>query len=184
MNIWLLGLIIFLSRIIDVSIGTVRTINIVQGRIKIAFILGFIESIIWLIVLSAVLEKVIENTYLAILYAIGFSTGNAVGILLERKLAMGYTNFRVISSSNGYAIAEKIRNKGFRATVFEGWDGEKKVLEVYVVCERKSLPVIINLVKKIEPDAFYITEQVGIVSKMIRPMMVPATGWRAVAKKK
>ena len=184
MNIWLLGLIIFLSRIIDVSIGTVRTINIVQGRIKIAFILGFIESIIWLVVLSAVLEKVIENTYLAILYAIGFSTGNAVGILLERKLAMGYTNFRVISSSNGYAIAEKIRNKGFRATVFEGWDGEKKVLEVYVVCERKSLPVIINLVKKIEPDAFYITEQVGIVSKMIRPMMVPATGWRAVAKKK
>lgn len=184
MNIWLLGFLIFIARVTDVSIGTLRTISIVQGRIKIAFILGFFEVSIWLIILSAVLDKIIENPLLAFLYAIGFSTGNALGILIEKKLAMGYTNFRVISSSNGFRIAEKIRNEGFRVTVFEGWDGEKKVLEVYIVCERKSLPMLIQLVKEVEPDAFYITEHVGIVSKMIRPMMVPATGWRAVAKKK
>lgn len=184
MNIWLLAILIFTARIIDVSIGTLRTISIVQGRIKFAFILGFFEVSIWLLVLSAVLDKIIENPFLALLYAIGFSTGNAIGILIERKLAMGYTNFRIITSSNGNKIAEQIRNEGYKATIFAGKDGDKDVLEVYVVCDRKSLPRLINIVKNIEPDAFYITEQVGIVSKIFRPMMVPATGWRAIQKKK
>lgn len=132
-------------------------------------------------VLSAVLQKVIESPMLAFFYAVGFSTGNVVGILIEKKLAMGYTNLRIISSFNGKNIANRIREKGHKATIFEG---EGKVLEVYVVCERKAVPELINLVREIEPDAFYITEQVGIVSKMLRPMMVPATGWRSIHKKK
>ena len=184
MNIWILGIIIFFARIIDVSVGTLRTISIIQGRVKMAFILGFIEISRWLIVLSAVLQRVMESPLLAIFYAFGFSTGNVVGILLERKLAMGYTNFRIISSLNGRLIADRIRGEGYKATIFEGEGVDGKVLEVYVVCDRKSLPKLIKLVKEIEPNAFYITEQVGQVSKILRPMMVPATGWRATAKKK
>jgi len=184
MSIWVLGVIIFFARIIDVSVGTLRTISIIQGRSKMAFFLGFIEISMWLAVLSAVLKKVMENPMLAIFYAAGFSTGNVVGILIEKKLAMGYTNFRVITQTNGRIIAEQLREKGHSATIFEGEGKSGKVLEVYVVCERKALPEIIKIVREIEPNAFYITEQVGIVSKMIRPMMVPATGWRAIHKKK
>ncbi len=184
MNIWILGLIIFFARIIDVSVGTLRTIGIVQGRMKMAFFLGLIETSMWLLVLTAVLDKVMETPILAVFYAVGFSTGNVVGIAIEKKLAMGFTNLRVISMLNGRLIADKIRENGYRATVFEGEGKDSKVLEVYVVCERKALPKLIKIVKEIEPEAFFITEQVGIVSKMIRPMMVPATGWRAVHKKK
>lgn len=184
MNIWFLGLVIFFARIIDVSVGTLRTISIIQGRVGLAFTLGFIEISMWLAVLSTILPIVAETPLLAVFYALGFSTGNVVGILIERKLAMGFTNFRVISSLNGRKIAEKIREKGYRSTIFEGEGKDGKVIEVYVVCERKALPEIIRIVKEIEPTAFYITEQVGIVSKMLRPMMVPATGWRAIHKKK
>ena len=184
MNIWLIGILILCVRIIDVSIGTLRTISIIQGRTKMAFFLGFIEISMWLAVLSAVLPKVVETPILAIFYAFGFSTGNVVGILIEKKLAMGYTNFRVISTQNGRQIADQIREKGYTATIFEGEGKDGKVLEVYVVCERKALPELFNIVKKIEPNAFFITEQVGNVSKMLRPMMVPATGWRAIHKKK
>ena len=184
MSIWILGAIIFFARIIDVSVGTLRTISIIQGRTKMAFFLGLVEVSMWLAVLSAVLQKVMDNPMLAVFYAFGFSTGNVVGILIEKKLAMGYTNFRVISTLNGRNIAEKIRENGYRATIFEGEGKDGKVVEVYVVCERKALPELIGIVRKIEPDAFYITEQVGIVSKMLRPMMVPATGWRSIHKKK
>ena len=85
---------------------------------------------------------------------------------------------------NGRYIAEQIREKGYSATIFEGEGKTGNVIEVYVVCERKVLPEIISIVREIEPEAFYITEQVGIVSKMLRTMMVPATGWRAIHKKK
>ena len=184
MNIWLLGVIVFLARIVDVSVGTLRTISIVQGRTKIAFFLAIIEISVWLMVLSAVLPKVMETPFLGVFYAIGFATGNVVGILFEKKLAMGYANFRIITSAYAKEISKTLREKGFAVTTFEGEGKDGKVTEVYVACERKELPGLIKLVKEIEPDAFYIAEQAGFVSKIRRPTMVPSTGWRAVQKKK
>ncbi len=64
MNIWLLGILVFLARVVDVSVGTLRTISIVQGRTKIAFFLAFIETTVWLIVLSAVLPQVMHTPLL------------------------------------------------------------------------------------------------------------------------
>lgn len=58
------------------------------------------------------------------------------------------------------------------------------MIKIYVVSDRKTLPALVKIVKEIEPDAFYIAEQAGFISKIRRPTMVPATGWRAVQKKK
>jgi len=184
MNIWLLGVIVFLARIVDVSLGTLRTISIVQGRTKVAFFLAFIETTVWLLVLSAVLPKVVESPVLGVFYAFGFASGNVVGILVEKRLAMGYINFRIITSKYAKEITSSLREKGFAVTNFEGEGKDGKVTEIYVATDRKHLPGLIKLVKKIEPEAFYIAEQAGIVSKIRRPTMVPATGWRAVQKKK
>lgn len=184
MNIWILGIFVFIARVVDVSLGTLRTISIVQGRTKIAFFLAIIEITVWLMVLSAVLPKVMHSPLLGLFYAIGFATGNVVGILVEKRLAMGYTNFRIITSKYAKEISQSLREKGFAVTTFEGEGKEGKVTEVYVACERKALPGLIKLVKEIEPDAFYIAEQAGFVSKIRRPTMVPSTGWRAVQKKK
>ncbi len=184
MNIWLLGILIFLARIIDVSIGTLRTISIIQGRTKVAFFLAFIETSVWLIVLSEVLPKVVAEPLLGVFYAFGFATGNVVGILVEKRLAMGYTNFRVITTKFAIEITNSLREKGFAVTNFEGEGKDGKVTEIYVATDRKNLSTLIKIVKEIEPDAFYIAEQAGIISKIRRPTMVPATGWRAVQKKK
>jgi uncharacterized protein YebE (UPF0316 family) len=184
MNIWLLGILVFLARVVDVSVGTLRTISIVQGRTKIAFFLAFIETTVWLIVLSAVLPQVMHTPLLGAFYAFGFATGNVVGILVEKRLAMGYTNFRVITTKFAKEITNSLREKGFAVTTFEGKGKDGIVTEIYVASERKDLPVLIKIVKEIEPDAFYIAEQAGIISKIRRPTMVPATGWRGIQKKK
>lgn len=184
MNIWLLGILVFFARIVDVSLGTLRTISIVQGRTKIAFFLAVAEISIWLLVLSAVLPKVVETPLLGFFYAFGFATGNVVGILVEKKLAMGYTNFRIITGKHVKEITSSLREKGFAVTTFEGQGKDGIVTEIYVAAERKHLPMLIKIVKEIEPDAFYIAEQAGFISKIRRPSMVPATGWRSVQKKK
>lgn len=184
MNIWLLGILIFLARVVDVSVGTLRTISIVQGRTKIAFFLAFIETSVWLLVLSAVLPQVMHTPILGIFYAFGFATGNVVGIMAEKRIAMGYTNFRVITTKFAREITNSLREKGFAVTTFEGEGKDGKVTEIYVASERKNLSTLVRIVKEIEPDAFYIAEQAGYMSKIRRPTMVPATGWRGVQKKK
>jgi len=184
MNIWLLGILVFLARVVDVSVGTLRTISIIQGRTKVAFFLAFIETSVWLLVLSAVLPKVMESPLLGMFYAFGFATGNVVGILVEKRLAMGYINFRIITGKYAKEISASLRKKGFAVTTFEGEGKDGTVTEIYVATERKNLPGLIKLVKEIEPDAFYIAEQAGFISKIRRPTMVPATGWRGIQKKK
>lgn len=180
----LAGILIFLARVADVTLGTLRTISIVHGRTKAAFLLGFLEISVWLVVIAAVLNKIMSRPILGIFYALGFSAGNVVGIMLERRMAFGHTVLRVISPRDGKKMAQKIRESGYAVTTFEGEGMAGPVTELYVVCRRRDLKNIIPIVKSIAPDAFYITEQAGSVSKVYRPFMPPPTGWRAILKKK
>lgn len=179
-----LGLIIFVARVTDVTLGTLRTVSIVQGRTKMAFFLGFVEISLWLVVISAVINKITTNPLLGFFYALGFSTGNVVGIMLERRLAFGHLILRIISRKDGRDMAEKIRAVGYGVTIFQGEGMHGPVLELYVVCRRKDLSEILPCVIDSDPDAFYTTQPVGLVNRVYRPMLQPPTGWRATFKKK
>jgi len=175
---------VFIARVADVSLGTLRTIAVVHGRTGMAFWLGFFESIIWLAVVSTIVTTVIEQPLLGIIYALGFATGNLVGIQVERFLALGHLTLRVISRKNSTAIAEAIRSKGFPVTTFTGEGREGVVLELYIVCRRRDLKKLLPLILSLDSQAFYVTEQAGSVSNICRPVMQPLTGWRAIMKKK
>jgi len=180
----LLGLVIFLARICDVSLGTIRTIVIVQGRTAIAFVLGFLEVIIWISIVSTVVNQIGEKPVLVLFYAFGFATGNVVGILVERRLGFGTIILRVITREHGGSMARRLRDLGQGVTVFQGEGKNGVVTELYVACRRRDLNTILCLVKEEDPDAFYITEQARDVSKVCRPIPEQPTGWRAVLKKK
>lgn len=180
----LTGVLVFLVRVVDVSLGTLRTISTVQGRTRTAFLLGFVEVSMWLAVIASIVNRVAEKPVLGVFYALGFSTGNAVGILLEKKLAFGHTVLRVITPEKGGELASAIRGAGYPATCFEGLGASGPVTEVCVVSRRRDLRKILSVVSEIVPGAFYVTEPVGSVRTVRRPIMQPPTGWRAVLKKK
>lgn len=180
----LIGILVFFARVFDVSLGTFRTISIVQGRTKIAFLIGFVEISMWLLVLSTVLNRVMNTPILGLFYALGFSTGNVVGIFLEKRIALGKSILRLITSQNGKKMAELIRESGYVVTTFQGEGKNGPVTELCIVCQRKNLGKILRLVQSIQKDVFYITEQVSNASKIYHPIMVPRTGWRAIEKKK
>lgn len=180
----LTGIVIFCARVADVSLGTIRTISIVHGRMKEAFVLGFAEVTIWLVVISTVVQRIASEPLLGIFYALGFSTGSVAGILLEKRLAAGHAVLRIVTVEKGLLMADVIRERGFGVTTFSGEGKFGPVTELYVVCRRKDLWQLITLVREIEPEAFYITEYAGSVSKILRPVSQSPTGWRAILKRK
>jgi uncharacterized protein YebE (UPF0316 family) len=149
-----------------------------------AFFLGFVEISLWLIVISAVVNRITSSPILAFFYALGFSTGNVIGIMLERRLAFGNVILRVISRSDAGKIAESARKVGYGVTTFQGEGMNGPVQLLFIVCQRKDLKVILPIIKKIDPRAFYTIEQAGTVSRMYRPTLQPPTGWRAIFKRK
>jgi uncharacterized protein YebE (UPF0316 family) len=181
---WYYAIVVFFARLTDVSLGTLRTIAIVHGRTTLAFWLGFFESAIWLVIISTVVQTVMQQPLLGVVYAFGFASGNLVGIKIEKIIAMGHLIFRVISRGNSSSIASKIREKGYRVTTFNGDGKDGPVQELYIVCRRRDLKSLMQTVMALDPGAFYVTEQAGAVSNVCRPIMQPVTGWRAVFKKK
>ena len=99
-TIWF-GLVIFAARVVDVSIGTLRVASIVQGRTKAAFILAFLETGMWVFIISSVLGRIVERPIVGVFYALGFATGNVVGIMLERRMAYGNMVIRAFVPSDG-----------------------------------------------------------------------------------
>jgi len=179
-----LGALIFVARVGDVSLGTLRTLAIVQGRTWVSFFLGLVEVSMWLVVIAAVLDKIAARPILGLFYAFGFATGNIAGIMLERKIAFGDVALRVICPECADTLPTLIRAEGFGVTVFPGQGLHGPVTMIYIVCRRRDLARILRIVERTAPDAFYTTEMMGGVLKLNRPVASAAGGWRAVLKRK
>jgi uncharacterized protein YebE (UPF0316 family) len=181
---WGLAILIFAIRIVDVSIGTLRTISVVQGRLALSVVLGFFEVTIWIAALSQVLIGASTQPLLILAYAGGFAGGNAVGILLERTLALGAVVVRIISTQAGSEIAEALRQVGQRVTTFHGQGRDGPVVLVYVTCRRRDLARLLEIARSVDPNIFYAVEPVERWAQGLPQPLPQATGWRAVFKKK
>ena len=172
---------IILARITDVSLGTLRTMVVVQGRRKLAWVLGFFEILIWVVVVSKVIQNLSEPAY-AVAYALGFATGNVVGITLENWLAFGEQVIRVFTRE-GETIATQLRSEGFRVTTFAGEEGDGPVDMLFIEAPRKKISDIALFVRHIDATCSYIIDDVRAVSHTALSLHQP-TGWRAILKKK
>lgn len=183
-QILITGLLIFAARIVDVSIGTLRTIMTIQGRIRLAFILGFLEVTIWVTVISAIVKNIADAPILAVFYGLGFAAGNVVGILAERRLALGHVALRIFSRTAADDIAKQLRAEGQAVTVFRGEGRSGPVAQLMVVCPRKKARPILVQVRELDPDAFYLMEFARDVGHLPAAVAAAPTGWRAILKKK
>lgn len=180
----LLGVGIFLLRTVDVSMGTLRTLAIVNGRMRLAFSMGFVEISIWLFVVAATLQSIAERPWLGLFYALGYSTGNVVGILAERRLPMGNVTLRIVAPKDGHeGLADELRAQGHGVTVFEGQGRSGLVLLIYTFMRKKALHRAMTVLDP-HPDAFYVVDYGGAANRIHQPGFATPTGWRMRVKKK
>jgi uncharacterized protein YebE (UPF0316 family) len=180
----LLAFLIFTFRIVDVSLGTLRTISVVQGRINLSVGLGFFEVLIWITAVSQVISGISSSPLLLVAYAGGFAAGNAVGILLERRLALGTVVVRLISPKAGLDLAATLRQHDYRLTTFAGEGRSGPVHMIYLTCPRRDLPQVIEIAHALDPKLFYAVETARERSSDLGSPLPYATGWRGLLKKK
>jgi uncharacterized protein YebE (UPF0316 family) len=151
---WLLVPGIFAARVLDVSMGTVRTILLIRGMAIMAACIGFVEVLIWLVAASQVLSR-LDAWYLAIAYAAGFGAGNLVGVWLESKLALGLELVRVVSEDVKVAMGESLRALKYSVIEMQGSGEQGLPVEiVFVVERRKQTIALMREIERIDPKAF------------------------------
>ncbi len=156
---WFLTFLIFTLRVTDMSLDTLRVLFVLRGRKSMAWILGFLQSTIWVIAITSVLSN-IDNLLNIIAYAGGFATGNVVGLAIEERLAIGHAHIRVISSRKGSAILDSIRNSGYAATEIAGRGKDGMVTIISCSIKRKHITKIQRDISQIDQDAFMTVEEI------------------------
>jgi uncharacterized protein YebE (UPF0316 family) len=164
----LMPLLIFLARICDVSIGTMRIIFVSKGKKYIAPIMGFFEVLIWITAISKIMQN-LDNYVNYVAYAAGFATGNFVGMLIEEKLAVGFQMIRIITDQDGQALVQDLNTGGFGATSVEAHGAKEKVHIIYTIVQRTELQKVLSIIDQFNPKSFYTIEDVRAVNEGIFP---------------
>jgi uncharacterized protein YebE (UPF0316 family) len=161
---WLSALLIFGLRVIDMTFDTLRMLVVMRGQKKVAWIFGFLQSLVFVLAIGSVLSQ-LDNPLNVVGYAAGFATGNVVGMLIEEKLAIGHILLNITSPRRGSAIAEHLRSNGYAVTEIpaRGKDGMVTLLNCSVL--RKNVAAVRKLVNEMDPEAFITAEDVRPVRR-------------------
>ncbi len=140
-------------RVCDVSLDTIRVINVVQGKKYLAGIVGFFEVLIWVFALRFVFQHldVIPNLFG---YAFGFGLGNVLGITIEQKIGLGFVQLNIISLHFADEIANTLRKSKFGVTILPAEGGSGGISVIVVLIPRKKQNNVLKLVRSIDSKAF------------------------------
>jgi uncharacterized protein YebE (UPF0316 family) len=156
---WLSAGLIFILRVADMTLDTLRMLFVMRGKKRVAWVLGFFQSAIFVLAIGRVLTQ-LNNPLNVIGYAAGFATGNVVGMLIEERIAIGHILINIISPRRGSAIVSHLRQNGYAVTELSGRgkDGMVSLLNCSVL--RKQVEKVHQLVNEIDPEAFITVEDV------------------------
>ncbi|MEE4243470.1 MAG: DUF2179 domain-containing protein [Desulfopila sp.] len=170
---FVLPALVFCARILDVSIGTLRIIVVSKGLKNFAAVLGFFESLIWLIAVAQVMQNLTSwQTYVA--FALGFAAGNYVGVVLEERIALGNLLIRIITLREADELVKVLWREGYGVTSVDATGESGPVKVIFSITRRKNLAKIIGIIKKYNPNAFYTIEDMRFVNQTY-PLPLPLT---------
>lgn len=152
-------LLIFLSRVADVTIGTLRIVFISKGLKALAPILGFFEILIWLLAMSKIFQN-LDNWFYFIAYAGGFAMGNYIGLKIEERIALGFVNIRIITQKSGLELIQSLSEAGYGVTYLDAHGSKGPVNIIYCVLKRKDITEVTQIIKHYNPKAFYTLEDI------------------------
>lgn len=163
-NPWLGALVIFGLRVLNMTLDTLRMLFMLRGKKALSWGAGFIVSLLYVLLLTSVLSN-LNNPLFIIAYAAGFATGGVVGMWIEERLAIGFTNIQVISPRRGVVMAQKLRGSGFAVTEIpaRGKDGMVSMLSLTV--RRKQVLDVEKIINECDEAAFVTTEDVHPVRR-------------------
>ncbi len=155
----ILPILIFIARLTDVSLSTLRIVLVTMGKRNIAPLIGFVEAFIWLLAIGQIMQNLTNiMSYLA--YAGGFATGTFLGMWIEQRLALGMVMVRIITAKNPDNLISKLKETNYRFTHLKAEGKYGDVGVIFSIVKRKSLPKFLKLINTQNPNAFYTIENI------------------------
>lgn len=152
MNIFWEAALIFGLRVLGIAVSTMATIMTVQGRKVPAVAAGFVSALVYVLAIGKVVSNM-DNIWNIMAYSGGFAVGTLIGMAWEQRLALGFTEVRIISTEKGTELADELRQAGFGATELYGHGRETAVSIVEAIVPRKNVDAVLGIAKSADEKA-------------------------------
>lgn len=160
----IIPLFIFFARISDVSLDTLRIINISKGNKAMATALSFFEVLIWLFALQQIMQN-LTNIYYYIVYAGGFASGTYVGMFIEQKIIKGKIMINIITDEDSEEMIKYLNTLGHKTIKIRARGDEGKEHFILTIADRNALDQISTHVEKLLPNSFYYSEDLRLADR-------------------
>lgn len=161
MSILFLCIKIFFVRIIDVTLGTIRTIVTVKDKIFLASVIGFFEVLIWFLIAKEALDTTMNGIFIGISYALGFAAGTYVGGLVSRYVIKGNLQVQIITNKATQEWLDKLRKNGFAISVMDinEKEGFPDKYMLFMEINKNDFDKLHTLIKQYDKDAFIVVNE-------------------------
>jgi uncharacterized protein YebE (UPF0316 family) len=171
----ILPLLIFIARIGDVSMETIRVIYISRGIKYLAPIIAFFEIVIWLLAMEVVMSD-LSNIANFFAFAFGFAMGTYVGLVIEEKLSIGMVILRIVTTEeSNEEISAFLQSENFGITSLDAKGARGNVKMILTLVNRTDLPRITEHLRMTNPHAFFSIEDIRYANEgVFRPKKINA----------
>ena len=168
--VWVvLPIMVFLARVTDVSLGTLRIIFISRGKRNLAPLLGFVEVFIWITIVSQIVSHA-HNLLAYLAYAAGFASGAFIGMYIEGRLAIGTQVILTIVQENAPLLITRLHSAGYGVTSVDGMGANGPVKLIYTIVQRRCLEDVLSIIHQSHPRAFLSVQDVRSTQEGIFPI--------------
>ena len=145
---------IFLARILDVSISTIRLKILNKDKYLVNFVLAFLEVLIWFFIAREALVTEYEGFLVPLFYSLGYACGSLLGSYLSNKVIKGNLLVQIIINKNE-SLFDELKKRKFAYSYIDVKSsyGNKKVM-ILVEIKNRSLKELESIIKKY--DSFVI----------------------------
>lgn len=157
----LLCLKVFFVRILDVSLGTFRTVITVKGQKLYASIVGFFEIFVWFVIVREALNTDIDSIFIAISYALGFSVGTYIGGVISEKFIKGNILVQVVTNKNNQKIIKALKDQGFGVSITKVYNDklEDDKFMLFVSIDKDKFKKVKSIIEEYDQNAFIIANE-------------------------
>lgn len=155
---------IFLCKIVENAVGTLRLIVVANGKKKLGALLQGIVALVWIFGTGIVIVDINKDIFKIVIFVIGSIAGSYLGSIIEEKIALG-SNMLICITKEKFENIIKGKLYNYKITTICEKDNTHSVL--LIVLKRKEISKISKILKKIDKDIVIISEKAKTLNNIV-----------------
>lgn len=151
---------IFILKIIETTLGTLRLIVVANGKKWFGAILQGIIAIIWVLSAGIVIVNINDDPIKIVFFALGSLVGSYIGSLIEEKIALGSSMITaIIDEKKAQLIIRTLRKQNY--IINTNYISNNNTKTIIIIVHRKRIHRVSKIIKMIDNKAIIVAHNIN-----------------------